>query len=234
MVDEILEAKKQEDDDEILRIVPLPKIVFFYPTALVSLICGIMMSMNSAPLDALPNHVVFAGWFFMAVFTANVMIISFDFPGIKFLAVMFAAIAAILGLALAAVYFPTLIPGIADFVKSIKPVAMSQFYYFMSFVLWATIIAAWSFSQFTNVWYLRSNELVHKKGILGDVEKYPTINLRVTKEITDLFEFCLLMSGSLVLRPSTTDRPIVLENVVRINHKEKRIRELLAKWKVGA
>lgn len=236
MVEELLQSAKAADDgDDHIRIVPLPKIVFFYPTAFVSLICGIIMSFHGgATLGDPPQQIVAAGWIFMAVFTSNVMIISFDFPGVKFLAVAFALVALVLGFALISVYYPDFLPGLAELVKSIKPVATAQFYYFISVVLTLSILIAGVVARYTNVWYLHSNELVHKRGILGDVEKYPTLHLRVTKEITDLFEFLLLMSGSLVMQPSTSDRPIVLENVMFINHKEKRIRELLSKLKISA
>jgi hypothetical protein len=234
------EPKKAEASDVKLKIVPLPKIVFFYPTALVALICGVLMSIYGGsaanPMNFYdpPKTAIFAGWFFMAFFTANVMIISFDFPGVKFLAVLFAGIAMILGVALTSIYYPDLLPFVGEIFGKIKPIAVPSFYYCVATILWLTIIAGWQIAGITDVWYLDSNELVHKRGILGDVEKYPTLNLRVTKEITDLFEFLLLMSGSLVLQPTTTDRPIVLENVININHKEKRIRELLSKWKVGS
>ena len=220
-----------DEADDHIRIIPLPKIVFFYPTALIALICGITMSIvGDFNLADPPQTVTAMGWLFLAVFTMNVMIISFDFPGVKFLAVAFATVAVVLGFALIAVYYPDFIPGITELIKAVKPIAMAQFYYFISLVLTISILTAAIVARYTNVWYLHSMELVHKRGILGDVEKYPTLHMRVTKEITDLFEFLLLMSGSLVMQPSTSERPIVLENVMFINHKEKRIRELLSKW----
>ncbi len=220
-------------EQDFIKIVPLPKIVFFYPTAICALFCGIVMSLAGDVNVANPSEAVkLAGWTFMAIFTANILIISFDFPGIKFLLVCATLVACILATALVSVYYQDLIPGLSELLGKVRLVAGAHFYFFTSIMLTTVIITSVAIALWTDVWYLHSNELVHKRGILGDVEKYPTINLRVTKEINDLFEFFLLWSGTLVLQPTTTDRPIVLENVLRINHKEKRIRDLLSKWRI--
>ena len=223
-----------DEADDHIRIIPLPKIVFFYPTALISLICGITMSVlgNRVPASLTRRQTATAmGWLFLAIFTMNVMIISFDFPGIKFLAVAFATVAVVLGLALVAVYYPDFIPGITEMIKAVRADRDGAVLLLhLDRIDDLDLLGGAMVARYTNVWYLHSMELVHKRGILGDVEKYPTLHMRVTKEITDLFEFLLLMSGSLVMQPSTSERPIVLENVMFINHKEKRIRELLSKW----
>ncbi len=228
-------SSNSASEQDFIKIVPLPKIVFFYPTAIIALACGIVMSLTGDVSVSDPGAwPKLAGWVFMAVFTANILIISFDFPGIKFLLVCAVLVVIILGLALTSVYYEDLIPGVGVELNKILLVAGAHFYYFTSVMLTTVIIASAAIAHWTDVWYLHSNELVHKRGILGDVEKYPTINLRVTKEINDLFEFFLLMSGSLVLQPTTTDRPIVLENVWRINHREKRIRDLLSTWRIDS
>lgn len=222
--------------EDLIQIIPLHKIVFFYPTALIALICGVIMSSLGGAVDVSnpPAAATTAGWMFMAIFTLNVMIISFDFPGFKFLAVMLALVAFVLGLALVSVYYPDLLPWVGDLIRVIKPVAMPQFYYLLFAVLGGSIGAAYLVAHTTDVWYLHSNELVHKRGILGDAEKFPTMNLRVVKEITDVFEYALLGSGTLIMTPGGSERPIVLENVMQINKKEKKIRELLSKFKVSA
>ncbi|MBA3643544.1 MAG: hypothetical protein H0W59_05695, partial [Chloroflexia bacterium] len=56
--------------------------------------------------------------------------------------------------------------------------------------------------------------------------RYPAPGLELQKEITDVFEFLLFGSGRLVIQP-TKGPAIVLENVFRINDKERRIQALL-------
>jgi hypothetical protein len=64
--------------------------------------------------------------------------------------------------------------------------------------------------------------------VLGDVERYPSPNLRMTKEVTDVFEYALLRSGRLVLHPHGAPRAIVLENVIGVDGIESDIQRMLS------
>ena len=68
-------------------------------------------------------------------------------------------------------------------------------------------------------WEVRPNELLHHHGVLSDLERFSAPNLRIDKEINDIFEYMLLRSGRLILHPSQERRAIVLENVFFINQK---------------
>ena len=50
----------------------------------------------------------------------------------------------------------------------------------------------------------------------------------VFARINDLMEFLLLRSGRLVFYPSTSREAIVLDNVIKVNHAEDRIKDLLS------
>ena len=81
-------------------------------------------------------------------------------------------------------------------------------------------------------WEVRPNELLHHHGFLSDLERFAAPNLRIDKEINDLFEYVLLRSGRLILHPSQERRAIVLENVFFISHKEKEITRMLGALQV--
>jgi hypothetical protein len=81
-------------------------------------------------------------------------------------------------------------------------------------------------------WEVRPNELLHHHGILSDLERFSAPNLRIDKEINDIFEYLLLGSGRLILHPSNERRAVVLENVFRINQKEKAITKMLGALQV--
>jgi hypothetical protein len=76
-------------------------------------------------------------------------------------------------------------------------------------------------------WEVRPNELLHHHGVLSDLERFAAPNLRIDKEINDVFEYWLMRSGRLILHPSNERRAIVLENVLRINRKEQQITSML-------
>ena len=63
---------------------------------------------------------------------------------------------------------------------------------------------------------------------MSDLVRYPTERLKIEKEIGDVFEYMLLRSGNLILTPRDARRPIVLENVLGISGKEKKLAELLS------
>ena len=70
-------------------------------------------------------------------------------------------------------------------------------------------------------WEVRPNELLHHHGMLSDLKRYSSPDLRVDKEINDVFEYMLLRSGRLTLHPSGEKRAITLENVLFITQKEE-------------
>ena len=76
-------------------------------------------------------------------------------------------------------------------------------------------------------WEVRENELLHYHGILANLERYPSPNLRVYKEINDIFEFLLLRSGRLIIHMSGEKRAIILDNVPWIEKKEAALTRML-------
>lgn len=270
-------------------IYPLPKIVFFYPTMVVSFLAA-MVSTNLEK-SVVPQAVAFGyynkgyiekegllegkeeqttsekgrtipklegemkktwrevaasvyatdaahgvhpeylwGWIFLIVFVINILVISFDFPGVKALMVAFLVLAVIFGGALLNQKI-RLIGFLADMFGAIKPYATNHFYFVVGVVLALIIMSSVFVNRYWNKWIIEGNRLVHKHGMFGDVREWPTLNIQFHKEINDVFEYVLLRSGRLVFHPSGAhDRPIVLENVPFVTSKELKIRKILETW----
>ncbi len=281
-------------------IIPLPKVVFFYPTALMAMVAAI----GTADLDSdlVPKAVAFGylnrqyidsqksewklkddptteatpddkapgryipkfdntmdewehvsekigasghdspnrvrpsyayGWIFLIVFTLNIFIISYDFPGVKALMVAFGVMAVVFGGAYINIQYEFL-PILGRWARIMTPYASSHFYFYIGLVLLLIILTSVIVNRFWNKWILEANRLVHKRGMLGDVREWPTLNLHVQKEINDIFEYFLMFAGTVVFHTGNpNERPIVLENVPFINRKEKQIRRILESWRVG-
>ena len=64
------------------------------------------------------------------------------------------------------------------------------------------------------------------------MKRYPAPNLRVDKEINDVFEYLLLGAGRLILHPTTEKRAIVLDNVLFVGQKEEQMTKMLGSIKV--
>jgi hypothetical protein len=69
-------------------------------------------------------------------------------------------------------------------------------------------------------WTLSSGELVHRRGFLGETERFSTAGLKLRKEITDVLEYLVLGAGRIVLTIPGQPFPIVLENVFGCNQVE--------------
>ena len=67
-------------------------------------------------------------------------------------------------------------------------------------------------------WEITHNEILHHKGFLGDLERFPAPNMRLTNEIPDLFEYSLFFllggAGKSVIYPHVSSRAGVLEKVI--------------------
>ena len=207
-------AQKKKTVDRIV-IRPLPDVVLLYPTAVCALIWGILTKWTN--LD--PARL---GITFTLVFFINLSVLAFEFSRIKAVALgLFVIIVVLLELML---HFMepilSLIGGL--------PLTLSHVFYFTWTVLFAVLFLIIVIDTRFNYWELTSNELLHHHGFLGDVQRWPAPSLRMTKEISDIFAFALMLSGRLVFYPREEKRAIVLDNVPRINHKERLIQKKLS------
>lgn len=201
-----------------VKIWTWPKIIFLYPTLAVALICAV----GSLLFE---NQATVWGSFFLVAFFVNLLVMAFDFPRTSSLNLFLLVIAIILGAVLINQRF-TFIPQLQSLMTGFTPRANTQFYAIfagsLAFVYLVVLLIDFRFDY----WLVRPNEIIHRRGLLGNVSRYPAPGLELQKEITDVFEFLLFGSGRLVIQP-TKGPAIVLENVFRINDKERRIQALL-------
>lgn len=215
-------------------LVSYPKIVFLYPSWFVSIIAGLYLYFfghEADPSKFDSGMATMLGWTFLITLGLNLVVLSFDFPRSTSL-LLFAVIAVIvLGFVLLMVYNPNLLPAISRFLHTLHPIANSTFYFLFAGALGAIYIAV-MFTAKMDYWEVRPNELLHHHGFMSDLERFSSPNLRIDKEIKDVFEFVLLRSGRLILHPSQERRAIVLDNVFFINRKEQAITKMLGALQV--
>jgi len=171
-----------------------------------------------------------AGTIFIIVFLLNILVISFDFPGIKAVALALFITAAVLGL----LYLDSktgILGPLTEWTKQLFEgvCASAMMYSMVSAILAIMIFGGIMVNYLWNRWTIEPNRLMHKHGILGDVREYPVIDLQLHKSIDDVFEYALLLSGSLTFQPNPSTTPIRLENVAFINRAEKRIQGIIRK-----
>lgn len=217
-----------EQASKPIYLVPYPKVIFMYPTFLAAIIAGIFMLVASNESTPRTNTV---SMIFLIIFGLNIVVLSFDFPRTTSLTLFFVIAAIALALWVFFIFNESLLPPVTNFLRSLSPFANSTFYFVISAVLTLIYIAVFLNIRF-DYWEVRPNELLHHHGVLSNLERFSAPNLRIDKEINDVFEYALLRTGRLILHPSNERRAIVLENVPFINRKEAEITKMLGSLQV--
>lgn len=210
-------------------LVSYPKVVFLYPTVIAALFGAIYMLVMGN--DATAEHATFPARIFLIVLTVNLVVVSFDFPRTTSLTWFFAAVALCVGLWTLFHLNAELAPWVSRQLGKITPHANASFYLIFALSILFLFVCVIVSRRF-DYWEVRGNELLHHHGVLSDLERFSAPNLRIDKEINDVFEYLLLRSGRLILHPSQERRAIVLENVMFINQKEERITQMLGALQV--
>ena len=221
-------ARPADDAPRSIYLVSYPKIVFLYPTFLASIAVGVF-NMVSGPGQTTATQV--ATLIFLGILGMNLVVLSFDFPRGTSLTLFFCLAAAVLGAWVLSLLYPDLLPAVGDWFAKLRPYADPQFYFIFAGMLALMYVAVWTTVRL-DYWEVRPNELLHHHGLLSDLERFAAPNLRIDKEINDVFEYMLLRSGRLILHPSQERRAIVLENVFFINRKEEQITKMLSALQV--
>lgn len=221
------QSKVPQDKGVIL--ISYPKIVFMWPSWFVAIFCTFYMWFNPELVDSRGGVNVCLA--FLIVLSLNLVVLSFDFPRTTSFLLFAVIVSIILGGALLVSSRPGVLKPLSDFLTSIEPVANATFYAVYSVVMLVIYMFVWITARF-DYWEVRPNELLHHSGVLSDLKRYSSPNLRIDKEINDIFEYILLGAGRLILHPSGEKRSIILDNVFFISSKEKRITRLLGALQV--
>ena len=228
-----LTDSNQEVVPERVLLVPYPKFVFMYPTLIISAIAAVLLQLggyHSVNPDENTFAVVMTGLFFI-VLMLNTFILVFDFPRATSLTLIAVIVSLVLGSWILVIAKPGILPAVGSLLSSIRPVANASFFICITLGMTALYVAILLKVRF-DYWELSNNELLHHHGFLSDLKRYPAPNLRVDKEINDVFEYMLLGAGRLILHPTTEKRAIVLDNILHVSKKEKQLTRMLGSIKV--
>jgi hypothetical protein len=163
---------------------------------------------------------------FMVVFFLNMLVFAFDFSRIKSITLVVLLIA--LGFALAWMGTKWNVSAfLGNMISSIDIQMNTAFYGFLSGFLAFVMLLVLINTRF-NYYEVNAREILHHHGYLGDVKRWSTEGLEMNKEIYDLVEFALLGSGRLIFLPANAKEAIVIDNVVKVNRIETRVKDLLS------
>ncbi len=220
-------SEKAGGAEKPIYLISYPKIILLYPTFFMAILAGILTKFNGEE----SNIATMVSWVFMWIFALNIVVLAFDFPRTTSLTLFFLLMAFGLGVTLLAKYNPELMPAVFAIINQVKPHANATFYFMLGGIFGIIYVFVFVLIRF-DYWELRSNELLHHHGFLSSLERFPAQNLRITKEVDDVFEYMLLGSGRLVIQPTNVPRAFVLDNVPFITAKEARITQTLGALQV--
>lgn len=212
-------------------LVPYPKIVFLYPALVMSVVAAAVLSFVEQPLDAQNRVAVTLSTLFLGVLAVNLVILAFDFPRTTSLTLFFFVVALVMGMVLLFVYRPEMLPFLAGILERFHPLANATFYWSFAGIMAAIFLMTMIAVRF-DYWEVRPNELLHHHGFLSNLERLAAPNLRIDKEINDVFEYILLRSGRLIIHPSNERKAIILDNIPFITKKEAAITRMLGALQV--
>ena len=233
-----MSERKQGRHDQCNSVVirERPKVIFLYPTLLAALVAAAWTYLGTPgdgpiDIDQLPLG---PGRLFWWTFAINMLALAFDFTRGEFVAVVLFFGVAILGIVLLDQNLKFVRP-VQETLSHIKLLAHPHLYLMIALALSVVLVGVAIMGRF-DYWEITHNEILHHKGVLGDLKRYPAPNLRLHKEIPDLFEYCLFFalggSGRIVLHPQGADRSVVLDNVIGVNRIEERIQKMLSSLQV--
>ena len=168
---------------------------------------------------------------FLGLLAVNLVILAFDFPRTTSLTLFFFAVAVVMGLVLLFTFRPSCCRWSRHALAAFRPWPTRR-----STGQWP---ASWGQSWRRSWWWC-----VSTTGKFGptnssittasssNLERLAAPNLRIDKEINDIFEYLLLRSGRLILQASNERRAIILDNVPWITQKEEAITRMLGRLQV--
>jgi hypothetical protein len=200
---------------ESVIIRPWPKVVFLYPTFVVSTLFFLFGWFDAVPADTLGN-------IWMAVFMLNLLVFSFDFSRIRSIVIVFGV-----GLVVVLLLWLDLTGFVGNALGKVHIPYTPAHYGFMSAGLGLLLLIVWINSRF-HYYEVNAREILHHHGYLSDVSRWSTEGLEMNKEIHDVAEYILMRSGRLIFHPATSKKAIVLDNVASVNRIEKSVQDLLS------
>ena len=216
-VEPLDEAEDSQPAGSKVVIRQFPDVIFLYPTWLASIVCALASQWTEVSIDD-PGSM---GLIFTMVFFVNLSVLAFEYTRTASLLL----IVGVSGLGFLVHGQPEVIGFVRDLAE--QPIYMTPSFYWGWVVCFALVMLIAIIRSRMNYWTMEDGELLHRKKPYRVVERWPLDGMEATREINDVLEYVLFRSGRMILRPSGTDRIIVIENVPDIVEIDLQVRKML-------
>jgi len=198
-----------------------PKIITLLPSAIIAILFGLI---ESLPFGELASKAL--GLAFVCIFVFNLFIIAFEFNEAKTFG-LFALIA--IGVLIYVLLSQTQVVSgniLFEAIAGLEVVVSPHAYFLMGFGILFILFIIW-LSKRWDYWIIEPNQVTHKAGLFGKMERYPTHGLKYGIDVSDIFEYLLFRSGTLTLYFPSERKIITLHLVPNIKKIETNIQQLL-------
>lgn len=221
----VIIGTKERPTKVIIR--PVPKVVFLYPTALIIALYSLFAVFGMDIANEYGLNLLF-----MFMFTLNLLVFAFEFSVMMTIILIIVAVFSTIIILLVNYYSEgaTFFSQIFGFISDLKISLSAEFYYYCFYLSLLIFILIFIRTRF-NYWTFDQNQVLHRQGLLHDVNRFYSPSITFKREITDVLEMLLLGGGVLKLMPHNQE-PQIIETVTRINKVEKAIAKILAELEV--
>jgi|ERR1051326_3219276 hypothetical protein len=211
-------APRRRHVEEKVIIRAWPSVIFYLPTMIAAFICGILSPLLGN--DAAADEIIALG--FMLFFLFNTSFVAFNFSLMSLVAVV---------LLVALLLFLGVGGFLGDSLGGLHMRANPPLYLGFGVVFFIMFVFAWIGTRLDFV-AVHHNELRRCRLPFGNSQQYPAPQMKIEMEIPDVIKHFIFGSGRLVFHPPGERRAIVVENVMRVNRVERRIKQLLESLEV--
>ncbi len=172
------------------------------------------------------------GTIFLLVFAFSLFTLSVDLE-VRWALVSFASLLIVCLLLIMINQRYDFLPGVFSSIASLSPMANPQFYMLIC-LIWIILMVISLFIVRFHYVRVESNEILVVGGLLERQQRFPTMRMRYTRDIQDVFEYYLpfVRSGRLILSFAEQHESIVIDNVLNIDKVTKQLDRISGVMKV--
>lgn len=190
---EVYYPSKLDADKEAIPVASFPMIIYFWPTLLAFLLCGILQSSGAASPGTL-------GWVATGSLAFNLLVIVTDLDQKKFLITILGAVVLGLGAWISAMKGWPVVGAIGGWIGALELSFSNDVLWVISGFLGVFFVVGLIQPRF-NYWKIEPNEFVHYIQPWGRDQSIPRQGSTVTREVPDVLELLLTFGGgTLVIR----------------------------------
>lgn len=215
-----------DEDKESVPVASFPMIIYFWPSLVAFLVCGIIQMFGDA---AAPSTTL--GWWATAALTFNLMIIVTDLDQKKFVILMLLLILGGAALYIARLKEWAIIGDLGHWIAGLELTYSTDAYMAIGLVLLFFFMMGMTQPRL-DYWRLEPNEFVHYIQPWGRDQSIPRLGSTVSREVPDVLELILTFGGGTLVVKREGQVVARIEHVPFLGKRMRAIENLLGVTRV--